>query len=59
MDDEPLKTIEREVKSWPGVTTGDTGRGGYSLVTAGWSWGTCTARASQTSPFLRRCATSS
>lgn len=28
MNDEPLTTIEREVKSWPGVTTGDTGRGG-------------------------------
>src|SRR5215217_4746211 len=29
MNDEPLKTIEREVKSWPGVTTGDTGRVGF------------------------------
>ncbi len=31
MNDEPLKTIEREVKSWPGVTTGDTGRGGLQF----------------------------
>ena len=28
MSDEPLVQIEREVTSWPGVTTGDTGRGG-------------------------------
>ena len=28
MNDELLTMIEREVKSWPGVTTGDTGRGG-------------------------------
>ena len=28
MNDEPLAAIEREVKSWPGVSTGDTGRGG-------------------------------
>ena len=31
MNDEPLTTIEREVKSWPGVTTGDTGRGGLQF----------------------------
>src|SRR5215217_575687 len=31
MNDEPLKTIEREVKGWPGVTTGDTGRGGLQF----------------------------
>jgi hypothetical protein len=31
MNDKPLKTIEREVKSWPGVTTGDTGRGGLQF----------------------------
>ena len=28
MNDELLAEIEREVKSWPGVTSGDTGRGG-------------------------------
>ena len=28
MRDGPSKTIEREVTGWPGVTTGDTGRGG-------------------------------
>jgi hypothetical protein len=28
MTDERLALIEREVKSWPGVTTGETGRGG-------------------------------
>jgi hypothetical protein len=32
MSDEPLKKIVREVKSWPGVTTGDTGRGGSSFA---------------------------
>jgi hypothetical protein len=32
MNDELLLTaIEREVKSWPGVTTGDTGRGGLQF----------------------------
>ena len=31
MQREPLATIEREVKSWPGVTTGDTGRGGLQF----------------------------
>ena len=31
MNDEPLTRIEREVKSWPGVTTGDTGRGGLQF----------------------------
>ncbi len=31
MNDEPLKKIEREVTSWPGVTTGDTGRGGLQF----------------------------
>ena len=28
MKDDLKTTIEREVKSWPGVITGDTGRGG-------------------------------
>ncbi len=31
MNDEPLNTIEREVKGWSGVTTGDTGRGGLQF----------------------------
>jgi hypothetical protein len=31
MSDELLTMIEREVKSWPGVTTGDTGRGGLQF----------------------------
>src|ERR687895_1101885 len=31
MNDEPLKTVEHEVKGWPGVTTGDTGRGGLQF----------------------------
>jgi Family of unknown function (DUF5519) len=31
MNDEPLVQIEREVVSWPGVTTGDTGRGGLQF----------------------------
>ena len=31
MYDEPLAEIEREVKSWPGVTTGHTGRGGLQF----------------------------
>src|SRR3954451_4447428 len=31
MIDELRMTIEREVKSWPGVTTGDTGRGGLQF----------------------------
>src|SRR3954453_15788781 len=31
MNDELLTRIEREVKSWPGVTTGDTGRGGLQF----------------------------
>ena len=31
MDGEPSTLIEREVKSWPGVTTGDTGRGGLQF----------------------------
>lgn len=28
MDDRPMEEIEREMKSWQGVTTGGTGRGG-------------------------------
>lgn len=32
MNDEPLKMVEHEVTSWPGVTTGDTGRGGLQFV---------------------------
>jgi len=39
MNNEPLAQVEREVESWPGVTTGDTGRGGlqfsYGLVELG------------------------
>ena len=31
MNYEPLAEIEREVKSWPGVTTGDTERGGLQF----------------------------
>ena len=31
MNEEPLTTIERQVKSWPGVITGDTGRGGLQF----------------------------
>lgn len=31
MSDAAMTTIEREVKSWPGVTTGDTGRGGLQF----------------------------
>ena len=31
MNYELLAEIEREVKSWPGVTTGDTGRGGLQF----------------------------
>jgi len=31
MNDEPLAEIEREVLGWPGVTTGDTGRGGLQF----------------------------
>jgi hypothetical protein len=31
VDDKPTTMIEREVKSWPGVTTGDTSRGGLQL----------------------------
>jgi hypothetical protein len=31
MNDELLMMIEREVTSWPGVTTGDTGRGGLQF----------------------------
>ena len=31
MNDELLTMIEREVKSWPGVTTGDTRRGGLQF----------------------------
>ena len=31
MEREPLTTIQRAVKSWPGVTTGDTGRGGLQF----------------------------
>jgi hypothetical protein len=31
MNNEPLRTIEREVASWPGVSTGGTGRGGLQL----------------------------
>jgi Family of unknown function (DUF5519) len=31
MNYEPSTKIEREVLSWPGVTTGDTGRGGLQL----------------------------
>ena len=28
MDEGRAKTVEREVGGWPGVTVGDTGRGG-------------------------------
>ena len=31
MNREPLTTIEHEVESWSGVTTGDTGRGGLQF----------------------------
>jgi hypothetical protein len=31
MNDELSTLIEREVASWPGVTTGDTGRGGLQF----------------------------
>jgi hypothetical protein len=31
MNDDLLPMIEREVKSWPGVTTGDTDRGGLQF----------------------------
>ncbi len=31
MNDEPLARVEREVEDWPGVTTGDTGRGGLQF----------------------------
>jgi hypothetical protein len=31
MTDEPLARVKRKVKSWPGVTTGDTGRGGLQF----------------------------
>jgi hypothetical protein len=31
MNHEPMTTIEREVLSWSGVTTGDTGRGGLQF----------------------------
>lgn len=31
MNDELLTMIEGEVKSWPGVSTGDTGRGGLQF----------------------------
>jgi Luciferase len=31
MDDELMAKIEREVMRWPGVTTGDTGRGGLQF----------------------------
>jgi Family of unknown function (DUF5519) len=31
MNDDLLEKIEREVNSWPGVTTGETGRGGLQF----------------------------
>jgi hypothetical protein len=31
MDHVPPTQVEREVASWPGVSTGDTGRGGLKL----------------------------
>lgn len=31
MNDEPQRVIEREVGSWPGVSTDDTGRGGLQF----------------------------
>ena len=31
MNHEPLTLVEREVASWPGVSTGNTGRGGLQL----------------------------
>ncbi len=31
MSEDRSTSIEREVKSWPGVTTGDTGRGGLQF----------------------------
>ncbi len=31
MNDELITLIEQEVTSWPGVTTGDTGRGGLQF----------------------------
>lgn len=32
MKDSPSTVIEREVKSWPGISTGDTGRGGLQFL---------------------------
>ena len=47
MNDELLTMIEREVKSWPGATTGDTGRGGlqfsYGRVELGYLHGSSVA----------------
>jgi hypothetical protein len=31
MNDQPMARVEREVMSWPGVSTGDTGRGGLQF----------------------------
>ena len=31
MDEKSLTQVEREVMGWPGVTTGDTGRGGLQF----------------------------
>ena len=59
MNHEPLRTVEREVTSWPGVSTGDTGRGGiqfnYGKVELGHLHGSSFA---VTCPFPRKYVTS-
>ena len=35
MDEGRAKTVEREVGGWPGVTVGDTGRGGTGFYYGG------------------------
>ena len=57
MDHEPLTQVEREVASWPGISTGDTGRGGLQLSYGKVELGIYTARASLTCPFPREYVT--
>jgi hypothetical protein len=59
MNDEPPKTIEREVKGWPRATTGDAGRGGLRFIYARVELGHLHGSSLADLPFPQKCATSS
>ena len=59
MHQELSSQIEAEVTSWPGVTIGDTGRGGLQFNYGKVELDTCMARVARTCRSRRRSAMSS